>query len=237
MKKRVIALFTVIIMCTLCAGTAFAADSLPHLIDEADLFTSTDEKSLSAKLDSVSAEYGLDIVVLTITTLGDKTPAEYADDYYDNNGYGKDGTLLLIAVEEGECYVSTCGSCIDEIDVSGLGDKMSGYLDDENYAGAVNCLVDYVNDAYSFNWGINVLVCFGIGLLIAFIVASSMKGKLKSVRMQTGAASYIKANSMNITDSRDIFLYRTVTRREKAKNNNNNTHTSSSGRTHGGGSI
>ena len=237
MKKRVIALFTVILMCTLCAVTVFAANSLPRLIDEADLFTSTDEESLSAKLDSVSAEYGLDIVVLTITTLGDKTPAEYADDYYDYNGYGKDGALLLIAVEEGERYVSTRGSCIDEIDVSGLGDKISGYLDDENYVSAVNGLVDYVNDAYSFNWGFNVLVCFGIGLLIAFIVASSMKGKLKSVRMQTGAASYVKANSMNITDSRDIFLYCTVTSVERKKDDDDNTHTSSSGRTHGGGSI
>ncbi len=237
MKKRVIALFTVILMCTLCTVTAFAADSLPHLIDGADLFTSADEESLSAKLDAVSEEYGLDIVVLTVTTLGDKTPTEYADDYYDNNGYGKNGALLLIEVEEGKRYVSTSGSCIDEIDVSGLGDKISGYLDDENYVSGVNGLVDYVNDAYSFNLGLNLVICLGIGLLVAFIAVSTMKSKLKSVRMQTGAASYIKANSMNITDSRDIFLYRTVTSREKAKNDNNNTHTSSSGKTHGGGSL
>lgn len=236
MKKKTIALFTVILMCAFCSITAFAADSLPYLVDEADLFTSAEEESLSSKLETVSNEFELDIVVLTITTLGDKTIEDYADDYYDYSGYGKDGALLLIAVDEDERYVSTCGSCIDAIDVSALGDEISGYLDDKNYVSAVNGLVDYVNKAFSFDLGFNLLVSIVIGLIVAYIVVSSMKGKLKSVRMQNQATNYIKANSMNVAVSRDIFLYRVVTSKEKQKDDDN-THTSSSGRTHGGGKI
>lgn len=49
----------------------------------------------------------------------------------------------------------------------------------------------------------------------------------------------MKAGSMNITESRDMFLYNTVTRTAKPKDNDSgggsSTHTSSSGSTHGGG--
>ena len=39
-----------------------------------------------------------------------------------------------------------------------------------------------------------------------------MKGKLKSVKKQYAANSYIKQGSLNITDSRDMFLYSKVDR-------------------------
>jgi len=64
-----------------------------------------------------------------------------------------------------------------------------------------------------------------------------MKGQLKSVRFKSAASDYTKAGSMNVTESRDLFLYRTVSRREKPRENSggSSTHTSSSGRSHGGG--
>jgi len=40
-----------------------------------------------------------------------------------------------------------------------------------------------------------------IGLLIEWIVVSSMKGQLKSVRGQNAAASYVRSGSMNVTNS------------------------------------
>ena len=65
-----------------------------------------------------------------------------------------------------------------------------------------------------------------------------MKSKLKTVRFQAAANSYMKAESMNITESRDLYLYSAVTRTAKPKNDDSggsSTHTSSSGSTHGGG--
>ncbi len=48
----------------------------------------------------------------------------------------------------------------------------------------------------------------------------------------------MKDGSLKITESRDLFLYNSVSRTEKPKNNSSggsSTHTSSSGSTHGGG--
>lgn len=48
----------------------------------------------------------------------------------------------------------------------------------------------------------------------------------------------MKKESLNITEKRDLFLYRTVSRTAKPKNESSggsSTHTSSSGSTHGGG--
>lgn len=79
-----------------------------------------------------------------------------------------------------------------------------------------------------------------IGFIIALIAVGVMKSKLKTVRFKTTANSYLKKGSLNITDSSDLFLYRTVNRTAKPKDNEgsggSSTHTSSSGATHGGGS-
>lgn len=83
-------------------------------------------------------------------------------------------------------------------------------------------------------------ISLGIGLVIALIAVSVMKSKLKTVRYKAEANSYVRPGSMNITVSRDLFLYRTVAVTPKPKNNGDSdggssTHTSSSGSTHGGG--
>ena len=81
-----------------------------------------------------------------------------------------------------------------------------------------------------------ILISLAVGIAIAFIIVGIMKSKLKTVRFQPKAKDYIKEGSMNITESHDMFLYRTVDKKEKPKSNSgSSTHTSSSGRTHGGG--
>ncbi len=62
-----------------------------------------------------------------------------------------------------------------------------------------------------------------VGLVIAFIVVSIMKGQLKSVRKQSGAGNYIKDGSFRLTRSNDFFLYRTVSKTEKPKNNSSSS--------------
>ena len=78
-----------------------------------------------------------------------------------------------------------------------------------------------------------------IGLAVAFVITAMMKSQLKSVRFQSEAANYVKKDSMKVTQSKDLFLYRNVDRREKPKESSSSggssTHTSSSGTTHGGG--
>ena len=65
-----------------------------------------------------------------------------------------------------------------------------------------------------------VLICVGIGLLIGLITVLVMRAQLKSVRPQNAAMSYVIPGSFHLRHSRDIFLYRNVTRTARPKNNN-----------------
>ena len=88
-----------------------------------------------------------------------------------------------------------------------------------------------------YNLLINLIICVGIGLIASLIITGIWKSQLKSVAFQTQATSYLKPGSLNIANSRDFFLYRTVDRREKEKESSSggsSTHKSSSGGTYGG---
>ena len=80
-----------------------------------------------------------------------------------------------------------------------------------------------------------------VGVGLAMFIVGRMKAQLKTVRFQAAAGDYMKSGSLNITESKDTFLYNTVTRTAKPKNTDSgssggsSTHTSSSGETHGGG--
>lgn len=88
-------------------------------------------------------------------------------------------------------------------------------------------------DALPFYW---IFISIGVGVILAFIIVGRMKAQLKTVRFQAAAGNYVKDGSMNVTESRDLFLYHTVTKTAKEKSSSgSSTHTSSSGRTHDGG--
>ena len=59
----------------------------------------------------------------------------------------------------------------------------------------------------------------GGGLLIGLVYALILKSKLKIAKFKYGAQQYVDPNSLNLTDSQDIYLYQTVTRRKIETNN------------------
>ena len=242
MKKRIIFIF-VTILCLSFVLTVFAGATGPALlVDDADILTDAEETALTERLDSVSSLYGADVVIVTVNSTDDLTPMEYADDYYDYNGYGQgedhSGVLLLMDMGSRQMWISTCGFCIEAINdynIESIFDNMTAFIDNELYADAFDWYIDdceyYINgfvNGYPTNY-------FMLVIVIALIVTGVMKGQLKSVRAQAAAANYVKQGSMNITNSSDFYLYRTVTRTQKEENKSSSTHTSSSGRTHGGG--
>lgn len=68
------------------------------------------------------------------------------------------------------------------------------------------------------------LVAIAIGVGIAIFIVLKMASKLKTVHYQRDADRYAVAGSMNVTESRDMFLYHTVTRTAKPKNTSNGSH-------------
>ena len=260
-NKRVFCILFALITCMAVATTAFAAD-MPRLADNAGLLSDTEKSNVLKTLDEISERQKADIVVVTTNTLDGKTPANYADDFYDYNGYGygdeHDGVLLLVSMEDRDWQISTCGYAMTAITDDGIeyiSDKFLSYMKDGDYAKAFTVYAElcdkFISQAKTgkpydgshmpknpLNALLWLAVAMGVGIAVSLIVTGSMKSKLKSVKMQTAAASYVKANSMNITESRDMFLYNTVSRTEKQQSGSSggsSSHTSSSGRTHGGG--
>ena len=236
----------------------------PRLVDEADLLTDSEETALLAKLDEISERQQFDVAVVTVNSLGGKTPDAFADDYYDYNGYGygenADGALLLISMEDRDWHITTCGYGITAITDAGLGymkDQFLPDLSDGDYSGAFTTFADlcdsFVTQAKTekpYDTGnlpkgtvspIMIVIDLVLGLVIGYAIASVRKSKLKSVRNKVEALDYTVPGSMMLTDSRDIFLNKTVTTRtihhesSSSGGGSSSTHTSSSGRTHGGG--
>lgn len=254
MKKTIIAVFTLVFLLATLLLPVHA--SQPHLIDDAELLSESEAAQIEKKLDKLCDKYDMDIVVLTVDSLDDEPPQDYADDYYDENEYGKDGILLLISTEYNDWHISTSGYGITVITDAGLeymSQQFLPYLSEENYSEALLCFAetceDFIEQAESgdpydthnlpkepFDIIVNLIIALVIGLIVALIATGVMKGKLKSVRMQPEADTYISSGSLKITNSRDLFLYNRIERREKPKQSSgSSTHTSSSGNTHGGG--
>ncbi len=257
MKKQFgILLFSLILIVFMT--TAISAVSMPRLVDGADLLTDSEEITLLSMLDEISERQMLDVVIVTTNTLEGKSPMAYADDFYDDYGYGfgasYDGVLLLVSMEDRDWWISTYGygitaftdygiDCLSERFLSDLG---YGYYADAFTTFAEGCdeYITMARNGKPFDIGAEpfdasgaLMIAVVIGLIASFIVTSSMKGQLKSVRQQS-AGSYLKQDSMRITDSRDLYLYRNVSRvrrQTESSGGGSSTHTSSSGRSHGGG--
>lgn len=239
MKK----VFLVLCALLLSAGIAVCA-SAQLLVDDADLLTTDEEAVLVEVLEETSDALGMDVVVVTVESLKGSTPRNYADDYYDYNGYNQDGILLLVAMSERQWYISTSGAAIDRIsnaEVDRIGDAVVPYLSSEAYLDGFLKYCEQVSHYAQYggtvenasNPLIGWLVCIIIGVVAGFVTVLIMKAQLKSVRNQNTAASYVVHGSFGLTNSHDLFMFRNVTR--TARPQNNGTHIGSSGRSHGGG--
>lgn len=219
------------------------AGNLPRLVDMADLIPDSEESELSDILDEISERQQVDIIVVTVDSMGGESAMVYADDYYDYNDYGygngRDGILLLISMEERERYISTAGYGITAITDAGreyISEIIVEDLSEGDYAAAFTGFArlcdDFITQARTgdpydvdnlprepFEIGWNLLTAFGIAFVIALIATEIMKGQLKTVHSQSAAENYLKQGSMQLTDMNDLFLYSHIDRRKRSENN------------------
>lgn len=243
---------------------------LPRLVDSSNLLSSSEQTDLVKKLDEISERQKFDVAIVTVDSLDSKTTEAYTDDFYSYNGYGqgenKDGVLLLVSkqadISGSYRHISTHGFGTTAFTNDGLQwiiSQIKPSILDDDYEKAFNDFAEYADDyvteakngkPYDYNHkprgplqpfkkiGISLLV----GVVIGFIGVSIMKSKLKSVHKNDKAANYVRNGSMQVTQSNDIYLYRTVNRRRRESSNSgshggSSTHKSSSGSTFGGASF
>lgn len=115
--KKIISVLLLLLLILSLAVPAYAADSdTPRVVDNAGLLTYDETSELTRQIENLRQELELDIVIVTTYGTGGKGVQAYADDFYDQNGYGygstNSGILLLLDMEAREWYMSTCGEAI-----------------------------------------------------------------------------------------------------------------------------
>lgn len=213
-------------------------EKAPRVVDEADLLEETTEKALLEKLDEISKRQECDVVVVTVDSLGGKTPMEYADDFFDYNGYGffetRDGLLLLVSMEYRDWWISTSGFAIEAFTDAGI-EYMSGKflpaLSDGKYDQAFYSYAgwcdDYLTQAKTKKpYDVNnmpdqqmlevdiytIIIFYIFGVLIAAFQAKKIKARLKPVAKRKEAVYYAGAVDLYIEQD-DFVNSHTVTKK------------------------
>lgn len=244
--KKLISLIAVLVLVAVFAALPASAGVTdnPRVIDNADLLTDQEEQELTEQLKEYSDKNDCDIVFLTEPDLKhgnfsfDGSVEDYADMYYESHGYDKDGVLVLRVLDKGNgkprIQFSCSGKCIKRLtedEQNEIIDLVESDLTAGRYYQAFSTMASEISDSIPIRlkWymlPLAILIGFAIAMLIMFII----RGKLKTVAMQRGAASYVRPGSMHVTASRDTYLYSTVSRTARESSSSG-----SSGRTSSGG--
>ena len=238
-----------------------------RVVDEAGLLTHHEGRDLTKKLEEISGNQNCDVVIVTVDSLGRKTSTEYADDFFDDNDYGigddNDGILFLIGMDERDWAISTCGefgiSAFTDAGQAYIMDDVKPFLSADDFNGAFTMFAERCDEFLTqantgtpydednlpkrekepIDWILMVVISFGIGGILSFIILGIVKMPLKSVRSQPKADSYLRENSMVVRAKTESYLYSRVSKTARQNNSSgggSSTHTSSSGRSHGGSS-
>lgn len=233
----------------------------PRVVDNAGLLDDSEENTLLNTVDEISQRQKCDVVIVTVNSLEGKKAKEYADDFFDYNGYGigenKDGILFLIAMDDRKWAVSTHGFGIKAFTDAGqdrIIDNVKPYLSDGQYNKAFILFAqycdEYLTQAYTGKpYDKNnmpkenippcfILIAIGVGAVISLIIMVIWKkSSLTTVHMEKAADRYVVNGSMRLRESREMFLYRNVTRTRKPQDDGGSSiNISSSGESHGGSS-
>ena len=245
MKKTILSILALLVLSSVLACAVSAAE-VPHvegrplLVDGAGLLSDADAAAVESILKSISAQYGVDVGVMTFENMyGYYNIEAFADDFYDQNGYGtgdRSGGILLIQVTaERDWAVTAAGSCNRTFTDYGrdnyLVENFLPCLRRDDYSGAYKefanscaALLQYEKDngvPYDYNSDKEPVKPFSLARVIGSVIAgflgglvpvSSMKSKLKSVRSQPNARSYAKQDSVQVTRASDFFIGRHVSR-------------------------
>lgn len=228
-KKRLFVLAAILLFVLMCALPALTMAQSVYIEDNAGYLSESERASLRSKLSSYSSKHGCDIVVITCDSVGAKSAELYAADYYEYQGYAKDGMVMLISRERDYAFAAT-GKCQDALTddaLEVLEDEVVDVLKDGDYYGAFVKFADYCDEFMTAYEGgepyekpkdtggrlaFAGVAAAGVGAATGAIGTGSMKSKLKSVRSKSSATDYVKRDSMNIMAANEMYLYSNVVR-------------------------
>ncbi|HBG00031.1 MAG TPA: hypothetical protein DDW87_00450 [Firmicutes bacterium] len=261
-EKRCIKQWPLLLILLLCLGARapYVTAAPSRYIDEVGILSAAEGQQLRQRLDQLSEAHQFDVVVAVVRDLDYREAHLFAADLFEERGFGygpaKDGAILLLAMAERDFGFAALGFGLTAFTPAGqeyLDKLFLPDLKENRYSQAFLAFADGVDDFLTMakrgtpydsgniplldwernNYRITALaVSLVVALLAALTTAQIHRGKLKSLQEQTYAHSYIRQGSMVVGTSRDVFLYRTLTRqrREQQKSKGGKSFTTSSGR-------
>lgn len=226
--------------------TAWADSSL--LVDNAGLFSPEAVTELTEQAETIQAETGMSLLIVTITDAEGKSSEAYADDYFDENGF-YDGALLLIDMDNRVVYISTGGAMLGVLDDRRVNDLLDDAYESVSAQDYEQAARDYLDNALNYiqnDTGITTteesILYFAIAALAALAIAGVVVGVIAYSYLKDPSVleySHKRNGKLNLRVNQNVLVNSYVTTRHVPKDDNNGggttTHTSSSGTTHGGG--
>lgn len=207
--------------------------SPPYVYDKAELFSVSELEVLDKKAADISEKLKVDIVILTISDNQDKTVADYAGDFYDQNGLGygadKRGILLLFDLDGGQIHVSSFNinqtNPIKEMFKSMYDKMVTNYRRNDSFNEVTTIFLDMLesysneimqagNNTVSQNNADNSKA-IGIYLFVAVTIGGTivrlMIPKMDHTYANEGNISikvniYLENNALNIVDRQDRHI-------------------------------
>lgn len=232
-----------------------------RVADNAHLLTDSEAQKLLTRADQLSEKHNLDIIIATTLDSRGMVLGDYAADLVDYNDFSTDNIILVVAMDQRKYVCVTTGMGIyafTDHTLEAIYDAMESDMREGNYASAFDTYLtlcdraltqaaegqpyDYDLPIVTRSLGEILLMRLGIaavpGIIVGWLIAWSRKKRMNTAVPQRSAENYL--THMNLTRSRDIYLYTTTTRRKIETNNgghggSSSTFRGSSGRSHGGG--
>ncbi|MEA5059426.1 MAG: TPM domain-containing protein [Candidatus Pelethousia sp.] len=148
-RNRLMAILLAVLL--LFASSAALAVEEPRVYDQAGLLSTAEVDLLEERIAELRNSLGVDIVLLTADE-GVYDTTDYADMFYENNGFGAgdnaSGVLFFIDMQNRVSWISTTGNMIDYIDdprEEMILDDQAAYLADGDFYGAFSVALDWTD--------------------------------------------------------------------------------------------
>ncbi len=237
MKKKLSAIITALLLTLLLCVPAQAADGIMrYVIDDNDMLTYEDWEVLEDMAEEMSLRHNCGVYIVTVddyTEYGDGDVYDVTTQIYNNTAdpYGigdqRDGIMLLLSLEARDWALFVHGDNAEyAFTAYGLSQMENSFLpsfgEDDWYSGLFGYLAvcdEYLNLAEAGTpvkeSPVNgILTCIGVSCVIALVVCLVGKKKMKTVRHEVAAQTYIAAGGLQLTDQHDRFTHITETRRQ-----------------------
>ncbi|WP_265444838.1 TPM domain-containing protein [Acetivibrio straminisolvens] len=232
----VLALFFLTFISYIAQIIAFA-ESSNNVIDYLNYLTDSEVLTLQTEIDSIKKNYRLDVVIVITDDTQGKSSRDFADDFFDYNGYGigsdYSGLLMLVNMQDREMLISTSGRAIDiftDSRITRMEDNVISSLsnadyynacktfirDVKNYANAgvpsgqyrVETEITYANKVSRRMKSLPIYItALVISLGATLILSLSSKGK---VTINSG--TYEETGSFVLSETRDDYIRESTTR-------------------------